>query len=427
MIRTLREAKKHLQCPSMKLNVIRFPRRNRQFRWFHPQRCFPSSQWCHKTMMTLMNLKRHPFHNASQTLRSLEQVNLQWGRLLRSVRPGHRLQDQAQFPREGKQILPEVRQQVLQQWQSQLSLRGQGPPFPHRKCPPGTSPSPTFLVFPQSYHLRWAKDRRTSSPVSQVPMETHQLLPPRIHQAANARGQDSPALMLIPLRQIQHPSTYKVQRSQIRRDPERLPLGRSTQQRQRKMCAWKVETEKGWAVLLLWKRTATGSRPALCVRWSSRQCEYRLSFYYFRVYSHSVFLSQLLCVHLYVRKSVRIICACVRGGGDCCWWFLYSAILSSRVDSLRLHWHVTLHEWLAFYSVFLDIHWSGVLTALAWLVPPETAAVSSHSVYPIQPCTCKPPDNGWEWVIYRVGSLCPSFTPYDTEKTTKGMLRLFVV
>ena len=40
---------------------------------------------------------------------------------------------------------------------------------------------------------------------------------------------------------------------------------------------------------------------------------------------------------------------------------------------------------------------------------------------------CKPPDNGWEWVIYGVGSLCLSFTPYDAEKTTKGMLRFFVL
>ena len=40
--------------------------------------------------------------------------------------------------------------------------------------------------------------------------------------------------------------------------------------------------------------------------------------------------------------------------------------------------HVILHQWLAFYSEFLNIHWSGVLTALAWLVPHETAAVSAH-------------------------------------------------
>ena len=46
-----------------------------------------------------------------------------------------------------------------------------------------------------------------------------------------------------------------------------------------------------------------------------------------------------------------------------------------------------LHEWIAFYSAFLNIHRSGVLTALAWLVPHETAAISARSVYTIQPCT----------------------------------------
>ena len=62
---------------------------------------------------------------------------------------------------------------------------------------------------------------------------------------------------------------------------------------------------------------------------------------------------------------------------------LYSAVLHSRSDSLRLH--VILHELLAFYSAFLNIHRSGVHTALAWLVPHETTAASS--VYTIQPCT----------------------------------------
>jgi len=62
-----------------------------------------------------------------------------------------------------------------------------------------------------------------------------------------------------------------------------------------------------------------------------------------------------------------------------CWWswlLLYSAVLRSRADSLRSH--VILHEWLAFYSSFLNIHRSGVLTALAWLVPHETADVSAQ-------------------------------------------------
>ena len=71
-----------------------------------------------------------------------------------------------------------------------------------------------------------------------------------------------------------------------------------------------------------------------------------------------------------------------------CYWslfFLYSAILRFRADSL--HPHVILHEWIAFYSAFLNIHRSGVLTALAWLVPHETAAILARSVYSIQPCT----------------------------------------
>ena len=68
------------------------------------------------------------------------------------------------------------------------------------------------------------------------------------------------------------------------------------------------------------------------------------------------------------------------------WWLLlYSAILRSRADSLRSH--VILHAWLAFHSTFLNIHRSGVLTVLAWLVPHETAAISARSVYTIQPCT----------------------------------------
>ena len=67
------------------------------------------------------------------------------------------------------------------------------------------------------------------------------------------------------------------------------------------------------------------------------------------------------------------------------WSLLYSAILRFRADSLRSH--VILHEWIAFHSAFLNIHRSGVLTALPWLVPHETAAISARSVYTIQPCT----------------------------------------
>ena len=55
---------------------------------------------------------------------------------------------------------------------------------------------------------------------------------------------------------------------------------------------------------------------------------------------------------------------------------LYSAILRSLEHSLRSP--VVLHEWQAFYSAFLNIHRSGVLTSLAWLVPHETAAISAQ-------------------------------------------------
>ena len=67
------------------------------------------------------------------------------------------------------------------------------------------------------------------------------------------------------------------------------------------------------------------------------------------------------------------------------WLLLYSAILRSWADSLRSH--VIVQEWIAFYSAFLNIHRSGVLTALARLVPQESAAILARSVYTIQPCT----------------------------------------
>ena len=37
--------------------------------------------------------------------------------------------------------------------------------------------------------------------------------------------------------------------------------------------------------------------------------------------------------------------------------------------------------------VVVNIHQDDVLTALAWLLPHETAAISVRSVYTIQPCT----------------------------------------
>ena len=60
----------------------------------------------------------------------------------------------------------------------------------------------------------------------------------------------------------------------------------------------------------------------------------------------------------------------------CCWSLLYSTILCSWAGSL--HSHVILNEWLALYSAFLNIHWSGVLPAPAWLVSHETAALSAQ-------------------------------------------------
>ena len=67
------------------------------------------------------------------------------------------------------------------------------------------------------------------------------------------------------------------------------------------------------------------------------------------------------------------------------WSLLYSAVLRFQADSLRSH--VILHEWIAFYSAFLNLHRSGVRTALAWLVQQEKTAISARSVYTIQPCT----------------------------------------
>ena len=46
----------------------------------------------------------------------------------------------------------------------------------------------------------------------------------------------------------------------------------------------------------------------------------------------------------------RCCCCCC----CCCWSLLYSAILRSRSNSLRSH--VILHEWIAFYSAFFNIH-----------------------------------------------------------------------
>ena len=79
-------------------------------------------------------------------------------------------------------------------------------------------------------------------------------------------------------------------------------------------------------------------------------------------------------------------CSC-----DCrfSWWhwlidwlmITYIALYSPLCWADSLCSPVVLHEWLAFYSAFLDIHRSGVLTALAWLVPHETAGFWGVAVF----------------------------------------------
>ena len=82
------------------------------------------------------------------------------------------------------------------------------------------------------------------------------------------------------------------------------------------------------------------------------------------------------------KKPCLVVVVVVADIGD---RFYYSAIVRSRADSLRSH-VIDLHVNSFFYST-LSIHRSGVLTALQWLVPHETVAVSARSVYTIQPCT----------------------------------------
>ena len=91
-----------------------------------------------------------------------------------------------------------------------------------------------------------------------------------------------------------------------------------------------------------------------------------------------------ICYHDVARRGWNTSISLVR------WWWLllYSTILCSRADSLRLH--VILHS-AAFYSVFLNIHQSGVLTVLALLVPHETAAILAQvlcTTYNHAPCHC---------------------------------------
>ena len=61
---------------------------------------------------------------------------------------------------------------------------------------------------------------------------------------------------------------------------------------------------------------------------------------------------------------------------------LFSALKQTHCASVWFY----MYEWLAFYSEFLNILWSGVLTVLTVLTC-GTAAFSAWSVYTIQPCT----------------------------------------
>ena len=61
---------------------------------------------------------------------------------------------------------------------------------------------------------------------------------------------------------------------------------------------------------------------------------------------------------------------------------LYSAILRSLEQTHCARMLFYMSDWLSI-ARFLNIHRSGVLTALAWLVPHETAAVSAQVL-------CKP-------------------------------------
>ena len=98
------------------------------------------------------------------------------------------------------------------------------------------------------------------------------------------------------------------------------------------------------------------------------------------------FLEDLWSDYTVLLWLVWICWSVVEKQGSKWWWWLllYSSVLHSRADSLHLH--VVLHEPVAFYSVFLSIHQSDVLAALAWLEPHETAAILACSAYTIQPC-----------------------------------------
>ena len=62
-------------------------------------------------------------------------------------------------------------------------------------------------------------------------------------------------------------------------------------------------------------------------------------------------------------------------------------ILHERTAFFFLSFFFFFFFFSALFYIYLNIQRSGILTALAWLVAHETAAVSARSEYTIQPCT----------------------------------------
>ena len=93
------------------------------------------------------------------------------------------------------------------------------------------------------------------------------------------------------------------------------------------------------------------------------------SFFVYKFTRHSTWSQGEINIFIF-KKGVGVGVVVVRGAGK---------KLRSLADSLRSQ--MILHR------AFVNIHRSGVLAVLAWLVPHETAAVSARSVYPIQLCT----------------------------------------
>ena len=72
---------------------------------------------------------------------------------------------------------------------------------------------------------------------------------------------------------------------------------------------------------------------------------------------------------------------------DCFYIALLSALAQTHCGRMRFYMSEAFHSAFFFFFFFFNIHRSGVLTSLAWLLPHETAAISARSVYIIQPCT----------------------------------------